>query len=354
MGYDLHGLKTGPEEYVLDRTVGESACLEMFRIRHLETVLAELYKEKKVRGFCHLGIGQEAIPVGISLHLDPEDKLITSYRCHGLALVAGMDPKEIICEQLGSVEGCARGKGGSMHLYGKRFFGGHGIVGAQVPLGAGLAFAEKYRSLLGKPECLTKDDLCPVGSWTMKAWEINECKHVSVVCFGDGAANQGQVYETMNMAALWKLPVVFVCENNEYGMGTPVCRASASTSFYNRFSFMPGIRASGIDIREVAGAFKYAREYALAHGPILLEYTTYRYNGHSMTDAFTGYRRHEEVEDHKTRDPIEIAGTCLEEMKDRLLAEMNEAAHREMASIREVALRSERCKDHELCTDVLV
>ncbi|KAI5180900.1 pyruvate dehydrogenase E1 component alpha subunit [Nematocida sp. AWRm80] len=343
-------------EIPVDSTQMRQACKDMLRIRQMEGMLSGLYQMKNIRGFCHLSVGQEAISVGLGLAIDPKDTLITSYRCHALALVSGMDPKEIVCEQVGSVDGCSRGKGGSMHLYGKRFLGGHGIVGAQVSLGLGAAFAEKYKVLLNLKEAHDKNPLSetgPVGEWTQRAWNVFGCKNISVAVFGDGAANQGQIYESFNMAALWKLPIVFVCENNRYGMGTPVSRASASTEFYNRFSFMPGIRVDSSDVHTLYTVFKYARDHALTKGPILIECVTYRYNGHSMTDAFSGYRTSSEIEQHKQNDPIELVKRHLGETAERVVAELNESAHREMASIKEVALNSPRCPFTDLFTDIL-
>ncbi|KAI5192009.1 pyruvate dehydrogenase E1 component alpha subunit [Nematocida sp. AWRm77] len=366
---DLHLLAEHREKPV-EEVSSEHAvrlCKEMARIRVMETVLSDLYLEKKIQGFCHLGIGQESIPVGVSVHLDPEDLVICSYRCHGYALVTGMDPKEIICEQVGSIDGCARGKGGSMHLYGPRFFGGHGIVGAQISLGIGLAFALKYRSLQADTPGASEgaqaqagagagagDGDKPVGLWTMQAWKKNTCRNVAVIFFGDGAANQGQMYESANMAVLWNLPVVFVCENNKYGMGTSVERINATSSFFNRFSFLPGIRADSTDVFHVSSVFEYARTHALTKGPILVEYTTYRYNGHSMTDAFSGYRTPQEVSTHQQHDPLEHIKQHLGPDSNRVYSKIFEEAQKEMGTIKEIALNSQRCPETELFTDILI
>ncbi|KAI5170632.1 pyruvate dehydrogenase E1 component alpha subunit [Nematocida sp. LUAm3] len=355
MAIDIHRCSEEVPINGLSEKEKKDAVREILRIRHMEMALSDLYKERKIRGFCHLGIGQEAIAVGIGMHLEAEDLVITSYRCHSMALVSGMDPKEIFCELLGSLDGCAKGKGGSMHLYGKNFYGGHGIVGAQVPLGLGMAFSEKYNELHGREECKRPEgNEEVVGQWTMNAWKIFSCKNITVSFFGDGAANQGQIYEAVNMAALWNLPIVFVCENNLYGMGTAVSRASASSTFYDRFNFLPGIRANGSDLCEVSSAFLYARKHALKKGPILLELVTYRYNGHSMTDAFTAYRTDKEIEEYKKYDPLEKIRSSLEEKEERYIAEMNEAAHREMANIREVSLNAPRNTEKDLYTDILV
>ncbi|KAH9385466.1 pyruvate dehydrogenase E1 component alpha subunit [Nematocida major] len=352
--YELHLLDDGPKDAEYTKEQAASACRTMLRIRHMEMILSDLYKEGQIRGFCHLAIGQEAISAGIELALGPEDVLITSYRCHSFALVSGLDAKEIVCEQVGSVEGCSRGKGGSMHLYGRNFLGGHGIVGAQISLGLGAAFAEKYRSVLESPLGKRPAETTQVvGEWTNRVWETFSCKNVTVAAFGDGAANQGQLYESLNMAALWKLPIIFLCENNEYGMGTPISRSSASTRIYNRFSFVPGILLDSTDAFAVASVFKYAREHALTKGPIIVECATYRYNGHSMTDAFTGYRTPEEVNAHKGRDSVECIKKYMGDDADAAVQELAEAARSEMEKIKAVAAQSPRCSLSDLATDIL-
>ena len=236
----------------------------------------------QIGGFCHLYIGQEAVVVGMQMAIREGDQVITAYRDHGHMLVCGMDPKGVMAELTGRRGGYSKGKGGSMHMFSveKAFYGGHGIVGAQVPLGTGLAFANKYKGN----------------------------GHVCLTYFGDGAANQGQVYEAFNMASLWHLPVVYVVENNKYGMGTRVDRVSAVTELSHRgASFnIPGEQVDGMDVRAV----KAAGEKAVAHaregkGPFILEMLTYRYRGHSMSDP-AKYRTKEEVEKMRhERDPIE-------------------------------------------------
>jgi pyruvate dehydrogenase E1 component alpha subunit len=255
---------------------------EMLLIRRFEEKAGQLYGMGLIGGFCHLYIGQEAVVVGLEAAAEEGDKRVTSYRDHGHMLACGMDPKGVMAELTGRIGGYSKGKGGSMHMFSKErhFYGGHGIVGAQVPIGAGLAFADKY---LGNGR-------------------------VTFAYFGDGAANQGQVYETYNMAELWMLPVVFVIENNQYAMGTSVKRSTKSTSYWGR-----GV-AYGIEGEEVDGmdvlAVKAAGERAVAHcrsgkGPYILEVKTYRYRGHSMSDP-AKYRTREEVQKMKDeRDPIE-------------------------------------------------
>jgi len=234
---------------------------EMVLIRRFEERAGQLYGMGLIGGFCHLYIGQEAVAVGMQSIAHKGDQIITGYRDHGHMLVAGMDPREVMAELTGRAGGSSRGKGGSMHMFSidAQFFGGHGIVGAQVALGTGLGFADFYR----------------------------DNQKVSYTYFGDGAANQGQVYESFNMAKLWGLPVVYVIENNEYAMGTAVSRASATTELYQRgLSFgIPGEAVDGMDVYAVREAGARASEHArTGHGPYILEMKTYRYRGHSMSD----------------------------------------------------------------------
>jgi pyruvate dehydrogenase E1 component alpha subunit len=258
------------------------AYRDMLLIRRFEEKAGQMYGMGLIGGFCHLYIGQEAVVVGMQMTLKPGDKVITGYRDHGHMLATGMDPKGVMAELTGRAHGYSKGKGGSMHMFSvaNGFYGGHGIVGAQVPLGTGLAFANHYRGT----------------------------DNVSLTYFGDGAANQGQVYESFNMAELWKLPVVYVIENNRYAMGTSVSRSSAQTDFSKRgTSFnIPGEQVDGMDVRAVKAAGEKAVAWCRAgNGPIILEMATYRYRGHSMSDP-AKYRSREEVERIRTeRDPIE-------------------------------------------------
>src|SRR5438552_3613427 len=259
-----------------------SAYREMLRIRRFEAKAGQMYGMGLIGGFCHLYIGQEAVVIGMQMTLKAGDSVITGYRDHGHMLACGMDPKGVMAELTGRSHGYSKGKGGSMHMFSadKGFFGGHGIVGAQVPLGTGLAFAHKYRG--------------------------ND--HVSLTYFGDGAANQGQVYESFNMAKLWKLPVVYIIENNQYGMGTSVARASATTnlSMRGRAHDIPGEQVDGMDVRAVKAAGHEAVAACRGgNGPIILEMLTYRYRGHSMSDP-AKYRPKAEVDKVRTEhDPIE-------------------------------------------------
>jgi len=251
---------------------------DMVAISRMEMAADRLYKEKKIRGFCHLSTGQEAVAAGIEHAIEKEDDLITAYRCHGFALMRGGSVKSIIGELLGRREGIAYGKGGSMHMFSKGFYGGNGIVGAQVPVGAGLAFAHKYR----------------------------DNKQTTVCLYGDGASNQGQVFEAFNMAKLWSLPILFGCENNKYGMGTSAARSSALTDYYKRGQYIPGLKVNGMDVLAVKAAVQYGKAWTAAgNGPMVLEYVTYRYGGHSMSDPGTTYRTREEIQRMRsTNDPI--------------------------------------------------
>jgi pyruvate dehydrogenase E1 component alpha subunit len=261
---------------------------DMLLIRRFEEKAGQLYGMGLIGGFCHLYIGQEAVVVGLEAAAEEGDKRITTYRDHGHMLACGMDPKGVMAELTGRADGYSGGKGGSMHMFSreKDFYGGHGIVGANVPLGAGLAFADKY----------------------------NDTDRVTFTYFGDGAANQGQVYETFNMAALWELPVVFVIENNQYAMGTAQQRSTSSADLFKRGAAfgIPGEMVDGMDVLAV----KEAGDKAVAHcragkGPYILEIKTYRYRGHSMSDP-AKYRTREEVQKmREERDPIEHIRTML-------------------------------------------
>ncbi|AZN72119.1 pyruvate dehydrogenase (acetyl-transferring) E1 component subunit alpha [Georhizobium profundi] len=269
-----------PEEFTKEREL--QAYNDMLLIRRFEEKAGQLYGMGFIGGFCHLYIGQEAVVIGMQMALKEGDQVITGYRDHGHMLATGMSPRGVMAELTGRRDGYSRGKGGSMHMFSKEkgFYGGHGIVGGQVSLGTGLAFANSYRG--------------------------ND--NISLTYFGDGAANQGQVYESFNMAALWKLPVVYIVENNRYAMGTSVSRASAQTDFSQRgASFnIPGIQVDGMDVRAVKAAGDLAAEHCRSgKGPIILEMLTYRYRGHSMSDP-AKYRTKDEVQKMRSeQDPIE-------------------------------------------------
>jgi len=272
---------TPPAKSPVDTELQRRMLREMLLIRRFEEKAAEAYALGKIGGFCHLYIGQEAVGVGVSAALKPEDYVICSYREHGQALVRGMSARTVMAELFGKATGCSGGKGGSMHLFDaeKRFMGGHGIVGGHLPLAAGLAFAIKYRG---------GDEVC-------------------VCFFGEAAVNIGAFHETLNMASVWKLPVIFLCENNQYGMGTAFERVAAVTDVVEHACSydIAGETVNGMDVLEVHKAAERAVQRARKGHPTLLEVRTYRFMGHSMSDPLHGvYRTKEEVEDQKKKDPI--------------------------------------------------
>jgi len=315
-------------------TPGEDlqAYRDMLLIRRFEEKAGQMYGMGLISGFCHLYIGQEAVITGVMAALKEGDQIITGYRDHGHMLACGMDPKGVMAELTGRADGYSRGKGGSMHMFSleKNFFGGHGIVGAQVPIGTGLAFANKY---LGKD-------------------------NISVTFFGDGAANQGQVYESFNMAELWTLPVVYVIENNQYAMGTSVARASAQTNLSKRGdSFnIPGEQVDGMDVRAVYAAMQKAADWCRAgKGPYILEMMTYRYRGHSMSDP-AKYRAKEEVNKmRQEHDPIEQVRLRLIEggTKEDDLKKIDQDIRAIVGEAADFAQSSPEPDPAELWTDIL-
>jgi pyruvate dehydrogenase E1 component alpha subunit len=307
---------------------------DMLLIRRFEEKAGQMYGMGLIGGFCHLYIGQEAVVVGMQAAITPEDAVITSYRDHGHMLACGMESRGVMAELTGRRGGYSKGKGGSMHMFSreKGFFGGHGIVGAQVPLGTGIAFGKKYRG---------EDS-------------------VALTYLGDGAVNQGQVYEAFNMASLWKLPVVYVIENNKYGMGTSIERASARTDLYQRGQAygIPGMQVDGMDVLTVKEAGRKAVAHARSgKGPYILEMLTYRYRGHSMSDP-AKYRSKEEVQKvRQEQDPIEglkarildqgvVDADQLKEIDRQVKATVSEAA--------EFAQNSPEPDPSELTTDVYI
>jgi pyruvate dehydrogenase E1 component alpha subunit len=302
-----------------------SAYETMLTIRRFEEKAGQMYGMGLIGGFCHLYIGQEAVVVGMQMALKDGDQVITGYRDHGHMIACGMDPKGVMAELTGRTHGYSKGKGGSMHMFSvdKGFYGGHGIVGAQVPLGTGLAFANHYRG---------NDNL-------------------SVTYFGDGAANQGQVYESFNMAELWKLPAIYVIENNRYAMGTSISRASAEVNLSRRgLSFnIPGEQVDGMDVRAVKAAGDKAVAWCRAgKGPYILEMLTYRYRGHSMSDP-AKYRTREEVDKvRNTNDPIDMVRHRLLEKKFA-----NEEALKKIdASVRDLINQAAEFATHDPEPDV--
>ncbi|MFS8082860.1 MAG: pyruvate dehydrogenase (acetyl-transferring) E1 component subunit alpha [Ginsengibacter sp.] len=303
----------------------------MLLLRRFEEKAGQMYGMQKIRGFCHLYIGQEAIAAGCMTATNPDDIFITAYRDHALAIAKGVSAKSCMAELFAKATGCSKGKGGSMHFFGvkERFFGGHGIVGAQIGTGAGLAFAEQYKGT----------------------------ENVVLCFFGDGAARQGMLHETFNMAMLWKLPVIFICENNNYAMGTSVKRTSNVMDIYKLADAyeMPGDQVDGMQPETihdaVSRAVKRAREKG---GPTLLEIKTYRYKGHSMSDP-AKYRSKEEMEEYKLKDPVE---TTLEKLKknfgvkDEEIAKINDRVKAEVEEAVKFAEESPLPGDDELLKDV--
>ena len=310
------------------------AYRQMLLIRRFEEKAGQLYGMGLIGGFCHLYIGQEAVVVGMMAAADPVDSVVTSYRDHGHMLACGMDPKGVMAELTGRRGGYSKGKGGSMHMFSreKNFYGGHGIVGAQMPLGTGLAFAHRYKKDGG----------------------------VSFAYCGDGAINQGQIYEAFNMAALWKLPVVYVIENNRYGMGTAVERASATTELFRRGDAfgIPGQQVDGMDFLEVKAAGEKAGGWARGgKGPYILEMKTYRYRGHSMSDP-AKYRDKEEVSKvRKESDPIDNLRDKLVTGKhadEAVLKDIDKDIKAVVTAAAEFAQQSPEPDPAELYTDVLI
>lgn len=305
----------------------------MLLLRRFEEKAGQLYGMQKIRGFCHLYIGQEAVAAGCMTATNPEDKFITAYRCHALGIAKGITPNAGMAELFGKATGCSKGKGGSMHFFGVDvgFFGGHGIVGAQIGTGAGLAFAEKYKGT----------------------------KNVCLTFFGDGAARQGMLHEIFNMAMTWKLPVIFICENNQYAMGTSVARTSNVLDIYKLGDAydMPADSVDGMSPEAVHDAVLRAVNRARENGgPTLLEIKTYRYKGHSMSDP-QKYRTKEEVEEYKQRDPIDHVLNVLTsdyKVAEQDIEAINERVRAQVEECVKFAEESPWPNDDELLKDVYV
>ena len=320
-----------PDKQAVDRL--RKFYRDMLLIRRFEEKAGQLYGMGLIGGFCHLYIGQEAVVVGVQGALRPTDQVITTYRDHGHMLACGMDPGGVMAELTGRITGYSKGKGGSMHMFSreKNFFGGHGIVGANVPIGTGLAFANRYRK---------NDAVC-------------------VTYFGDGAANQGQVFESFNMAELWKLPVIYVIENNQYAMGTAVARSTAETHLYKRGAShnIPGEAVDGMDVEAVYAAGQKAVAWAReGKGPIILEMKTYRYRGHSMSDP-AKYRTREEVQQvREKQDPIDTFGSRLVQrgiMRDDELKSVDKEVRDLINRAAEFGIESPEPAPEELYTDIV-
>ncbi|MFG1423495.1 pyruvate dehydrogenase (acetyl-transferring) E1 component subunit alpha [Roseixanthobacter liquoris] len=328
----MNAVMNGPSKLSFRKEDALKAYEQMVLIRRFEERAGQMYGEGLIAGFCHLYIGQEAVVVGMQMAIEKDDQVITAYRDHGHMLALGVDPNVVMAELAGRETGISRGKGGSMHMFSPAlgFYGGHGIVGAQVSIGTGLALANRYRG---------NDRVC-------------------LTYFGDGAANQGQVYESFNMAKIWNLPVVYVIENNRYGMGTSIERASATTNLSQRgASFdIPGEQVDAMDVQAVCEAGKRAVGRARAgHGPYILEMLTYRYRGHSMSDP-AKYRSREEVQKMKTEnDPIDrVMARLLNEwhVTQDELKEIDKRMRARVMSAVDFAMQSAEPDPSELYTDV--
>lgn len=313
------------ENYKLTKEQYIKAYKQMLLIRRFEEKCASIYGMGLIGGFCHLYIGQEAVAVGVDLAKTKEDLTITSYRDHAHIILSGMDPKFALAELMGKKHGCSKGKGGSMHMFNTEgnFYGGHGIVGAQVPIGTGIAFTQKYL----------------------------KTNHISFTFLGDGAINQGQVYEAMNMAKLWGLPVIYIIENNEYSMGTAVNRSTAMMDLYKKgISFgIEGFQVDGMSLDDVYSKTKMAIDIVKKNNtPVILEMKTYRYKGHSMSDP-ASYRTRDEVNEYKTLDPIINVERYL--TKDEI-ENINQSVKKIIADTVHFANNDDFPSEEELYTDV--
>ncbi|KAK0553267.1 alpha subunit of pyruvate dehydrogenase [Tilletia horrida] len=328
--FHTHLLDSGPSTEV-DMSKDHIVHLyeEMVKMRRMEMAADQLYKQKLIRGFCHLAIGQEAVAVGMESAMQPTDKLITAYRCHPFTVQRGGTIKSVIAELFGREAGISKGKGGSMHMFTPTFFGGNGIVGAQVPVGAGIAFAQKY----------------------------NGTKDAVFAMYGDGASNQGQVFEAFNMAKLWALPCVFICENNKYGMGTSAERSSMNTSYFKRGDVIPGLQVNAMDVLAVHQATAFARDWTTSgNGPLVMELVTYRYGGHSLSDPGTTYRTRDEIQAMRSSsDPIQGLKTKILEwgvVEESELKKIDKAAKDEVDQAVEEAKQSPEPKIETLWDDI--
>ena len=305
----------------------------MLEIRRFEERAAQLYGMGHIGGFCHLYIGQEAVVVGVLMTIDKKDCVVTTYRDHGHMIARGLDPKKIMAELTGKITGYSKGKGGSMHMFSKEnnFYGGHGIVGAQVPIGTGVAFALKYQN------------------------EKNICR----TYIGDGAMNNGQVFESFNIASLWNLPVLFIIENNQYGMGTSVNRAAAGSDLFKRGKpfGIPGEKVDSMNVfKVIEAAYKAGKYVRDSKGPFILEVQTYRYRGHSMSDP-AKYRTRKELESYKAKDPIQFVYEEIIHKKittEKELKKINKQVIKKIKEAADYALESKFPNEEDLYKDVYI
>lgn len=323
---ELHGIEDFKSNEITDCEELKQLYMDMLTIRRMEEYLEQEYQKGNIRGFCHLVIGQEGL-YAVLKALIKNDYIVCSYRCHGAAYSAGIDLKQIICENLGTKDGNARGKGGSMHLYSDKMFGGHGIVGAQVPLGAGLGFALKYKTFVKNQENET------FGGDEMNKKKIEfintETDSVCFSIYGDGASNQGQVYETFNMAKIYNIPVVFIVENNQYGMYTPIENVNVDDCFYKRGYSIPGIRVRDTNISDLMSVIKFAKEYAKKNGPIIVQVDTFRKCGHSTLDQLKLYMKKDVFEREKKLDCLlNLENTLKKYISEDKITEMKDGVHR--------------------------
>ncbi|XP_061185455.1 pyruvate dehydrogenase E1 component subunit alpha, somatic form, mitochondrial-like [Saccostrea echinata] len=316
--YQLHRLETGPStKSTLTRKDALSYFKTMTGMREIGHAAKKLFEQNYIRGFLHLCRGMEAVRTGVEAAITTEDILVGTYRVHGWAYARGIPVEEILAEFLGKSTGCCKGKGGAMHLYSRNMLGGSGIIGATVPLGTGVGFAMKYKNK----------------------------SNVSISVYGEGSANQGQIFEAFNMAKLWNLPCIYLCDNNVYSISTKAERVSAITEFYTRGDYIPGLRVDGMDILAVREAFVFAKNYALENGPILVETMSYRYGGHSAKDKGLGYRTKDEIDLIRQRkDPIE---TFKEKILNANMTDETELKHIVKAVLEEVQTAVENVKGNE-------
>ena len=331
-----------PDYHLLDNPLPETTTTtgeellkyykDMAVIRRMEIDADLLYKGKEIRGFCHLYDGQEAITIGMEAALNYDDAIIGAYRVHGTAIGRGDTVHGVLAEMMQKRTGSSKGKGGSMHYYNSKngFYGGNGIVGAQIPVGAGVAFALKYKKM----------------------------PNICVAMYGDGAANQGQVFEAANMAGLWKLPCIFLCENNNYAMGTSTERAAHNQEYYKKGQSIPGIRANGMNVFTVREVMKFAKQYSGVeqNGPLFIEFNTYRYHGHSMSDPGLTYRTRDEVNEvRKTKDPIlQVKNIILENgvATEKDLKDIDKQVRADIAKDIERARNDPEPQPEELYSDI--